>query len=84
MLRVSLTDMCSHLIPATRAILHNITVPEDAGRVRISIPRFGDLTLRSEGTLIPKPTSPEEASGRVFLYLVLMYNKVGVISSPVL
>ena len=67
MFRVTLTHVCLLLVPATRAILHNITVPEDAGTVRVSIPRYGDLTLRSEGTLTPQPTSPEEASGRVFL-----------------
>ena len=74
------TDTHIHLTTATRVILQDITVPEDIGTVTVSVRRFGDLTLRSEGVLTPQPTSPEEASGefmqKIFihrlLYLVML------------
>ena len=39
-------------------------MPESVGTVTVLVPRFGDLSLRSQGTLTPQPTRPEEASGR--------------------
>ena len=50
-------------LPATRAILTNIEVPENIGTITISVPRFGDLNLRSLGMLSHQETSPVEARG---------------------
>ena len=53
--------LCS--FAATRAILRDITVPEDIGTITISVPRLGDLNQRSRGTLTYRLTSPEQARG---------------------
>ena len=45
------THLSIILCTATRAVLLDITVPESAGTVTISVPRLGDLSQRSKGTL---------------------------------
>ena len=55
-------------LAATRAILTDIEVLENVGTITITVPRFGDLNLRSDGVLRHQSTSPAEAIGMSKMY----------------
>ena len=55
--------ICSLSISATRAILEDITVPESAGTITISVLRIGDLNQRSHGNLNYRQLGYGEARG---------------------
>ena len=57
-------DLATTLYTATRAVLEDITVPENVGNVTISVLRLGDLNQRSRGTLTYRLLGPGEARGR--------------------
>ena len=56
---------------ATRAVLLDITVPENVGNVTISVLRLGDLSQRSRGTLTYRLLGPDEARGKLHYIITL-------------
>ena len=58
-------------VTATRAVLQDITVPENVGNVTISVLRLGDLSQRSRGTLTYRLLGPDEARGKLRYIITL-------------